>query len=424
MSISVIALILLFFIFLAGKVWVFVSLMGIGIIAAYIETSVPISRLVSVQLFNAVSTPELLALPLFIFMAEILFRTKMSQSLFSGLAPWTYRLPGRLLHVNVLACTLFASVCGSSAATTATVGKITLSELEKRGYPKELSMGSLAGAGTLGFLIPPSLIMIVYGVLSDTSIIDLFIAGLVPGVLLAICYMMMIGWRARKYPIPEGDKAPSGAWRVQSLAKILPLIFLVGLIIGSMYGGYASPTEAAVVGVFGAMLIALAQGGLTLSNMIAAALATARSASMIGLLIAAGTLLSIVMGYMGIPQSVASTIAAMDLSPTMLIILLLLGLIILGAFLDGTSILIMTLPITIPMIVQAGFDKVWFGVFLVLAIEMAQITPPVGFNLFIIQGLTSQPVNKIALNALPFFWVTIFFTLLIIFFPNIVLFIV
>jgi tripartite ATP-independent transporter DctM subunit len=424
MGLSVFGLLALFFAALTAGVWIFISRIGVAMVGMLLETSVPIFRLIANQLFNSTTSPELLALPLFILMAEILFRTKVSEALFSGLAPWTIRIPGQLLHVNVMDCTLFAAVCGSSAATTATVGKITLYELGARGYSKRLSMGSLAGAGTLGFLIPPSLIMIIYGVLSQTSILKLFIAGILPGILLACLLMLALMVMAARSPMPKVDEASilTEGWRRKSLQQVGPVILLMGLIIGAMYGGYASPTEASVVGVFGALGISAYQRCLTPSGIGEAALAAARTSSMLGLLLASGSFLSVAMGYLGIPQAVASWIGALELSPMMLIGALFLALIVLGCFLDGTSILIMTLPITVPLIVEAGFDKVWFGVFLVLAIELAQITPPVGFNLFVIQGLTGEPITRVALYALPFFFVIVVLTVLITFVPEIVLF--
>lgn len=424
MSLTVIGLLVLFFTALGAGIWIFMALVGVAAVGMLVETNVPIFRLIANQLFNSTTSPELLALPLFILMAEILFRTRVSEALFSGVAPWTIRIPGQLLHVNVLACTLFSAVCGSSAATTATVGKITLSELQTRGYSKQLSMGSLAGAGTLGFLIPPSLIMIIYGVLSETSIIALFIAGIIPGLLLAAMLMGTLALMAIGSPMPKIDERtirPKG-WMLNSIKQIGPVLLLILVIVGAMYAGFASPTEAAVVGVFGALAISAYQRCFTLAGLAEAGLAAARTSSMLGLLLAAGAFLSVVMGYLGIPQAVASWIGGLGLEPMMLIAVLLLALIVLGCFLDGTSMLIMTLPITIPLIVAAGFDKVWFGIFLVLAIELAQITPPVGFNLFVIQGLTGEPITKIALYAVPFFLVIVGLTVLVTFFPQIVLF--
>jgi tripartite ATP-independent transporter DctM subunit len=424
MSLTVIGLLALFFAALAAGIWIFIALVGVAMVGMLAETSVPLLRLIANQFFNSTTSPELLALPLFILMAEILFRTRVSEALFTGLAPWTIRIPGQLLHVNVLACTLFAAVCGSSAATTATVGKITLSELGARGYSKRLSMGSLAGAGTLGFLIPPSLIMIIYGVLSQTSILKLFIAGIIPGILLAFLLMVALAIMSTRSPMPKVDESTilKKGWRRKSLEQVGPVVILMGLIIGAMYAGFASPTEAAVVGVFGALGISAYQHCLAPSALGEAALAAARTSSMLGLLLASGAFLSVAMGYIGIPQTVATWIGTLGLSPMMLIGVLFLALIVLGCFLDGTSILIMTLPITVPLIVTAGFDKVWFGIFLVLSIELAQITPPVGFNLFVIQGLTGEPITRVALYALPFFFVIVALTIVVTFFPQIVLF--
>lgn len=407
---------------LALGIWVFVALIGMAMVAMIAGTNVPILRLIASQVSNSTTSPELLALPLFILMAEILFRTRVAEGLFRGLAPWTANVPGRLVHVNVLACGLFAAVCGSSAATTATVGRITLAELGARGYPAALSMGSLAGAGTLGFLIPPSLILIIYGVMSETSILDLFLAGFLPGVALALVYAATIALLSWRGDGPDEAAARRPGWQLRSLADIGPLLLLIAVVIGSMYGGWASPTEAAVVGVFGSLAISAAQRCLTPAGLAEAVLAAVRTSSMMGLLLAAGAFLSIAMGYIGLPQAVAAWIASLALEPLTLIAMLFLVLLVLGCFLDGTSILIMTLPITIPLIVAAGFDKIWFGIFLVLAIELAQITPPIGFNLFVIQGLTGTPITRVALHALPFFIASVLFTVVIVLVPEVVLF--
>lgn len=422
MTVTTLLLVVALLTALALGIWVFVALLGVAMVAMLVETNVPILRLIANQVANSTSSPELLALPLFILMAEILFRTRVAESLFRGLAPWTARIPGRLLHVNVMACGLFAAVCGSSAATTATVGRITLSELTDRGYPSALSMGSLAGAGTLGFLIPPSLILIIYGVLSETSILDLFLAGFLPGIALALVYMATIAMLSGRQAVPQETADRVAGWRVRSLRDIGPVLALVVIIMGSMYGGWASPTEAAVVGVFGAIAISAFQRCLTLPGLAEALLAAVRTSSMLGLLLAAGAFLSIAMGYIGLPQAVAAWIAALGLEPLALIGLLFLALLVLGCFLDGTSILIMTLPITVPLITAAGFDKVWFGIFLVLAIELAQITPPIGFNLFVIQGLTGTPITRVAWYALPFFVASVLFTVAIVLMPDTVLF--
>lgn len=422
-TVIVITIVAVLAISLGIGIWVAIALYLVGIVGLAVFKGLPVEKLIAQLTWNVSTTPELIALPMFILMAEILFRSKLSSSLFSGLTPWTTRLPGRLLHVNVLGCTLFAAVSGSSAATTATVGRITLTELFRRGYDRDLAMGSLAGAGTLGFLIPPSVIMIIYGVLAEASILKLFIAGIVPGLLLAGGYMGYIAIRASLKDTTAGeDLRATWGERIAAMRHLGPVLFLILLVIGSMYGGVASPSEAAAVGVFGALIVSAMQGSLSWANLKGAAFGAVRTISMIGLIVAGAFFLSVSMGYLGVPRIVAAEIAAMDLSPFMLIMLLLVFYAILGMVLEGMSSIVMTLPITLPLIVAAGFDKVWFGVFLVIVVEMAQITPPVGFNLFVIQGMTGEPIGRIALATFPFFLIMIGLALLITLFPQIVLY--
>ena len=421
---SVATIIGLVVVILGAGVWVSLGLIAVGVVGLEIFRTMPVERQLAVSIWNTVTSETLIALPLFIFMAEILFRTRLSASLFRGLAPWTNVLPGRLMHVNVLGCTMFAAISGSSAATAATVGRITLSELFARGYDRGLAMGSLAGAGTLGFLIPPSVIMIIYGVLSETSVLKLFIAGVVPGLLLAGTYMLFIGARAAMNRSLMPPERPVFTWRQKaaSIVNLGPVVFLILAVLGSMYGGLASPTEAAAVGVLGAVIISALQASLTWANIRAAALGAVRTSSMVGLIVAAAVFLSQAMAFLGIPRAVAEQIAALELSPYQLIALLLLFYVVLGCVLEGMSAIVMTLPITLPLVLAAGYDKIWFGVFLVLVVEMAQITPPIGFNLFVIQSLTGERIGKIARAAIPFFVIMAGFTLLIAIFPEIATF--
>ncbi|MGH6792868.1 MAG: TRAP transporter large permease [Methyloceanibacter sp.] len=409
---------------LAAGVWVGLALFTTGAIGLYAFRNLPIDKILAQSLWGITTSPELLALPLFILMAEILFRTRVSAMLFQGLAPWTTWLPGRLIHVNVLGCTLFAAISGSSAATALTVGRITLSELFSRGYDRGIVIGSLAGAGTLGFLIPPSLIMIIYGVLSETSILKLFIAGILPGLALALGYMLFIAARAAIDPrvVPQDEANVSWRKRIQALLGLLPVLSLIIAVIGSMYGGIASPTEAAAIGVLGALVVSALQRCLTVENMKLAFMSAVRTTCMAGLILGGGVFFSVVMGYLGLPQFVAREIGALDLPAFQLVLLLLAFYLLLGCFLDGTSTIIMTLPITLPLIVAAGFDKIWYGIFLVMVVEMAQITPPIGFNLFVIQALTGEPIARIAFHAIPFFLVTLLLTVGIAVFPEVVLF--
>lgn len=409
---------------LGAGVWVGLALFAPGLVGLAVFRNMPIEKLLAQLTWNVTTTPELIALPLFILMAEILFHSRLSASLFTGLAPWTTRLPGRLLHVNVLGCTMFAAISGSSAATTATVGRITLTELLRRGYDRDLAMGSLAGAGTLGFLIPPSIILIIYGVLSETSILKLFIAGVIPGLLLAFLYMTWLGLRATWNPAvaPDETERLSLADKLIGLRHLGPVVFLILAVLGSMYGGFASPSEASAVGVLGALIVSAAQGTLNRETIRKASLGAVRTISMIGLIVAGAYFLSIAMGFLGVPRMIAREIVALELSPIALIVMLLVFYAILGCVLEGMSSIVMTLPITLPLVQAAGFDKIWFGVFLVVVVEMAQITPPVGFNLFVIQGMTGERIGRIALATLPFFLIMVGLALLITFVPEVVTF--
>ncbi len=421
-SLSLVALLVLL---LGAGVWISLGLIGTGVgILTLFRPTMPIEKLLAQQSWNASVSMELLALPLFILMAEILYHTKVAEALFNGLAPWTRRLPGRMSHVTVLASTLFAAVSGSSAATTATVGRITARELIAKGYDRDLVTGSLAGAGTLGFLIPPSTIMIIYGVLAEESILKLFMAGIVPGLLLASGYMLYLGIRAVLNPALVGAAPPPTTFR-EKLATLHsqglgPLLLLIVGVVGSMYGGIASPTEAASVGVVGSILLGCYQKSLSLRALGQALYHAAQTCSMIGFIIIGAMFLSIGLGYLGLPRFVAAGIQTLDLSPFVLIVVLLVFYTILGCFMEGMSCIVMTLPITLPLVLAAGYDKIWFGIFLVLVVELAQITPPVGFNLIVIQRLIGGRIGPIARAAVPFFLITATFTLILAVFPGIV----
>lgn len=415
------SVILVLALLLVSGVWVFASLFSVGAFTLSAFRDLPVGHILSNLVWNATTTPELLALPLFILMAEILFRTRLSALLFQGLAPWTTSLPGGLLHTNVIGCTLFAAICGSSAATAITVGRITLSELLKRGYSRSLSIGSLAGAGTLGFLIPPSIIMIIYGVLTKTSIIKLFIAGILPGLGLAFTYMVVIAVRSgsARHRTPATTIDSNWGARFRGLLLLFPVTALIVAVVGSMYFGIATPTESAALGVVGSLVISAAQRCFTWKNISAALLGAARTSSMMGMILAGGIFLSVALGYVGLPQYLARLVASFGLGPFETVLLVTVFYIILGCFLDGTSMLVMTVPITLPLITAVGFDRIWFGIFLVLVIEMAQITPPVGFNLFVIRSLTGDGLGRIAQYAFPFFLATVGYVLLITVFPEI-----
>jgi C4-dicarboxylate transporter DctM subunit len=411
---------------LAGGIWIGLALGATGALLLFIFRDIPLDKLLAQYTWNILTTQELLALPLFILMGEILFRTRLSRALFTGLAPWAGLLPGRLLHVNVVGCSIFAAISGSSAATTQVVGRMALEELRKRGYDKRIAIGSLAGAGTLGFLIPPSNIMIIYGVLGDVSIIKLFTAGFIPGFLLAGCFMLwvMIHTTIRPELVPAGERALRHVpmWeRIKALKDLAPAVFLIIAVLGSMYGGIATPSEGAAVGVLGALLVAAFQGGLTLRMIRDICVGAVLTCSMIALILLGAHILGSAAAFLRIPRAIADFVVGLGLSPFMLIMALMVFYIILGCFLDGFSMIVMTLPIVLPIVKAAGFDPIWFGVFLVLVVEMAQITPPVGFNLFVIQGLTDDSLSAIARYTLPYLIIMILFTALITVFPGIVL---
>ena len=423
---TVFVLFVLLLSFLAAGLWIGLALAATGAMMLALFRDMPLFKLIPQQVWNILTTQELLALPLFILMGEILFRTKLSQTLFSGIAPWAGLVPGRLLHVNVVGCSIFAAISGSSAATTQVVGRISLTELTRRGYSKNIAIGSLAGAGTLGFLIPPSNIMIIYGVLGDVSIIKLFTAGFIPGILLAMCFSawIMVHTTIRPQLVPESEREfarATTAERLASIRELGPAVFLILCVLGSMYGGFATPSELAAVGVAGALIIAALQGSLSIVALKDIAIGAVLTCSMIAMILLGAFILGVSLAFLGIPAAIAAWVKSLGLSPFMLILALITFYLVLGCFLDGFSMIVMTLPIVLPIVKAAGFDEIWFGVFLVLVVEMAQITPPVGFNLFVIQGLTEESIGYIARVTLPYLAIMIAFTVLVTLVPEIAL---
>jgi C4-dicarboxylate transporter, DctM subunit len=399
----------LIFGFLAIGTWVFAGLLLVSVTALALVLDFPPQRIGAIAttiVYRSATAWELAAIPMFVWMGEMMYRTDISERLFRGLAPLVDGIAGRLLHTNVMGCTLFAAVSGSSAATTATVGKITTTELARRRYDTSLAIGSLAGAGSLGLLIPPSIVMIIYGVLAEVSIAKLFAAGVVPGLLIAALYSTYIAARCTLQP----ELAPSAGdvftWRDRLLgvARLLPVLSLILIVLGAIYSGYATPSEAAAVGVLATLALITVTGQLSWRIVAESIMGAVRISAMVCSILVAAAFLSTAMGYLHVPQELAAAIAALDLSPYGLIVILALFYIMLGLFLDGISITVMSLPITLPLVLQAGFDPLWFGIFLVIMVEIGQITPPVGFNLFVLQGLTGHSIGKIAVASLPFFF--------------------
>jgi C4-dicarboxylate transporter DctM subunit len=409
----------LLFLLLALGVYIGLALLLVGLAGLALFTTAPPGPNVATALWTSTSGWSLAALPLFVWMGEVLYRSRLAQSLFQGLAPLLARLPGGLLHVNVVASALFAAVIGSSAATTATVGRFTLPELLRRGYPKPLALGSLAGAGTLGFLIPPSVIMIVYGVMAEVSVARLFMAGVVPGILLALLFMLTVVLLAlgHRRALPQ-EPPPSLSQVLEGLAALLPVLFLILLVLGSIYLGVATPTEAAAIGVAGAFGLTALRGELSLALFRESLLGAVRTTSMIGLILAGAGVLTLAMGFTGIPRALAAWAAEAGITPLLFVSLLSLVYVVLGWFLDGISIVVLTISVILPVVKAIGLDPLWFGVYLVIMVELAQITPPVGFNLFVIQSLTGEDLFRIARYSLPFMGVLLLMVVLLVAFPG------
>ncbi|MBP1843150.1 tripartite ATP-independent transporter DctM subunit [Rhizobium petrolearium] len=410
--------------FLVGGVWIGISLLICGFIAMqFAPAGIQIGAALATNAWAGSSSWSLAALPLFVWMGEILYRTRLSDEMFRGLSPWLNRIPGRLVHVNVLGCGLFGAVSGSSAATTAMVAKITLPELKKRGYDEMICLGSLAGAGTLGFLVPPSITMIVYAVAANVSIIQMFLAGLLPAVIVMALYMGAIVIWSLMNPDKSPPPAPTLGFldKLKQTLNLIPLALLIVVIFATLVLGWATATECAAWGVLGSLAIALWQRALSWKSFWESVMGAARMTAMIMLILTGAGYMSIAMGYTGIPNALASWVDSFHLSPYALIAVLTVMYVLLGCAIDGLSMIVLTTVVVLPMIQQAGFDLIWFGVFLVLMVEMAQITPPVGFNLFVLQTMSGRDSLTVARAALPFFFLLLATVAILTIFPDIVL---
>ena len=415
-------LVLTLFLILGSGVWIGLTLSGVAWVGMQLFSARPAGDAMAMTIWGSASSWTLTALPLFIWMGEILFRTRLSQDMFKGLAPWMQALPGRLLHTNVVGCAIFAAVSGSSAATCATIGKMTLPELQRRGYPENMIIGTLSGSGTLGLLIPPSIIMIVYGVAADVSIAQLFIAGVLPGLLLAGLFSGYIIFWSLRHPdqIPPRDAPMSFMQKLEASSSLIPVVLLIAAVLGSIYTGFATATEAAAVGVVGSLALSAMQGTMSWSVFKEALMGATRLYCMIALILAGAAFLTLSMGYIGLPRHLAEWIGSLGLSPFALIMALMVFFILLGCFLDGISMVVLTMGVLMPTVQKAGIDPIWFGIFVVFVVEMAQITPPVGFNLFVLQGMTGKQLPYIARVSMPMFFLMVGAVLLIYFVPGIV----
>ena len=416
---TIIFLFTLFFL-LGSGVWIALSLIGVAFVGMELFTSRPAGDAMITTIWTTASSWSLTALPLFIWMGEILYRTRLSEDLFKGLAPWMNNLPGRLLHTNIVGCTFFAAVSGSSAATLTTVGKMSVPELRKRNYPEKLTIGTLAGSSTLGLMIPPSLTLIVYGVTINESVVQLFMAGVFPGLVLALLFMLYVGiWATiNKKDMPKKDPEISFYEKIKSSRFLFPIFGLISFVIGSMYMGWATPTEAAAFGVIGGLVLSSLQGSLNFKTFIDSLLGATKTSCMIAFILAGGAFLTLSMGFTGLPRAIAEWIGSLGLSNFELLMCLMVFYIILGCFLDGISSIVLTMAVVEPMIRTAGIDVIWFGIFLTILVEIAQITPPVGFNLFVLQGMTKHNMVFLAKAAFPMFMMMVIMVFIIIAFPE------
>ena len=416
---TIIFLFTLFFL-LGSGVWIALSLIGVAFVGMELFTSRPAGDAMITTIWTTASSWSLTALPLFIWMGEILYRTRLSEDLFKGLAPWMNNLPGRLLHTNIVGCTFFAAVSGSSAATLTTVGKMSVPELRKRNYPEKLTIGTFAGSSTLGLMIPPSLTLIVYGVTINESVVQLFMAGVFPGLVLALLFMLYVGiWATiNKKDMPKKDPEISFYEKIKSSRFLFPIFGLISFVIGSMYMGWATPTEAAAFGVIGGLVLSSLQGSLNFKTFIDSLLGATKTSCMIAFILAGGAFLTLSMGFTGLPRAIAEWIGSLGLSNFELLMCLMVFYIILGCFLDGISSIVLTMAVVEPMIRTAGIDVIWFGIFLTILVEMAQITPPVGFNLFVLQGMTKHNMVFLAKAAFPMFMMMVIMVFIIIAFPE------
>ncbi|WP_281709190.1 TRAP transporter large permease [Phaeobacter italicus] len=427
MSVAALSIVLLFllFLFLGAGLWVAFALLGVGVAAMALFTEAPLGLVMATTMWGHSNSWALAALPLFIWMGEILFRSRLSEDMFTGLAPWMNRLPGQLLHVNIFACGIFAAVSGSSAATAATIGKLSIPELARRGYPEKVVIGTLAGSATLGLLIPPSIILIVYGVATEQSIARLFVAGVLPGVLLVslfVGYVVIWAFLNRK-SLPQSDATESSlsfGEKLNRTRRLIPVMLLIAGVIGSIYAGIASPTDAAAVGVVLALLLSWQSGSLTRRTFVDGLMGATVTSCMIAFILAGASFLTVAMGFTGIPRLLAEWIGSLNLSTFTLLAALTIFFVVLGCFLDGISVVVLTASVIMPMVLEAGIDPLWFGIFLVIVVEMSQITPPVGFNLFVLQSLTGRDILTVARAALPFFFLMVAALILIVLFPSIV----
>jgi tripartite ATP-independent transporter DctM subunit len=405
-AIGTLALLMVLFGLLASGLWIGFALGAVGLVGLLLLGGPSAGSLVATSLWSSMNSWPLTAMPLFLLMGEILFRTRLADDMFRGLSPWVARLPGGLLHVNIIGCGILAAIVGSSGVCAATIGRMSIPELKRQGYDESMMIGTLTGSGTLGILIPPSIMMIVYGIVGQVSIARLFMAGVLPGLIIIVLFMgYVIVWSLlNPRPMLAIDERLPFFTKVKRSGRLIPAVLLIVVVIGSIYSGTATPTEAAVIGVVGSLTLAAVTRTLNWVTLRESLIGGMRTSVLIMLILAGASVLSALMDYSGLPQYLARLVTEMQLSPGALLFWLAILYLILGCFLDGVSMIVATATVVLPMVNAAGIDLVWFGIYLIILIEIAQITPPVGFNLYILQALTGKDIIAVTRASVPFFF--------------------
>lgn len=397
-------------------------ILGFGLDAFF--SPLPLMRGLGQMVYSSSDSFLLIAIPLFVLLGEILVRAGIAERTYTTLDTWFSWLPGGLVHANIGTATMFSATSGSSVATAATVATVAMPQAEKQGYDPKLFAGAIAAGGTLGIMLPPSINLIVYGFLTQTSVPQLFMAGILPGLLMALGFMLVTAIICKIKP-ELGGPSRSFTWRerLAGLPHLIPVFLVFAVIIGSIYRGWATPTEAAAIGVAMALVIAAFHGAVTLPNIRAALLGTIRTTSMVMFVIVGAYFLNYALGATGLGRQLTTFLNDLGLGPYGMLLVIILMYIVLGFFIETLALMIATIPIVVPIIADLGFDKVWFGILLIVLVEMALITPPVGLNLYVVQGARkSGRLSEVMIGVIPFVFVMLLMVVLLVAFPSIALF--
>ncbi len=414
-------LIMLLLIFLS--IPVSVAILAVGGVGGYLAYGMPLVETMGGVIWGTLNNPVMTAIPLFMLLGELLLRGGIADKMFDALAVWLGRLPGGLLHSNIATCALFSATSGSSVATAATVGTIALPALEEKQYPVQPSLGTLAAGGTLGILIPPSVNLLVYGSLANVSVGQLFLAGVIPGLILTLLFMLYVALRYPNAGRNDAVLTVSFAEKRRLLKHLVPPGVIFGIVMGAIYGGWATPTESAALGVVVAFFFVWRSGKLNWQLLENCFIQSARTSGMVILVIVCALLLNVTLSLTGGTQAITKWITELGLSATSLLLLLVVFYVLLGMFMDAMSMLVLTVPIAIPMVTVLGIDPVWFGVFIVVMCEIGLITPPVGMNLFVVQGVRKGgDFNDVVRGAMPFVLIMLLFAGLLILLPQLALY--